>query len=243
MLPGLGKTKGLSSGLVKSRMISVKLGSIAPTDRLSNAQVDAKFNNLAGGILGALLDGVVSGLKHEGQLKFKALPRMADFAIWAAACSMSYQEDPLTFLTAYAANRADMLDEQREADVVADAIIGLVEPGGSWEGTAKQLKGKLEMRTEYHGIAQGWPRSPKALSDRITRAEQILKAHGITVRRFKRHRCERVIELVRAAEPKQATEQSPSAAAAPPQDNITLHQASIEAPTQAQDRVGNGPVQ
>src|SRR5262249_3593652 len=52
-------------------------------------------------IFGALLDAMVVGLANRAKVKLASLPRMADFAVWAAACETALW--PVgTFVAAFA---------------------------------------------------------------------------------------------------------------------------------------------
>ena len=68
------------------RAIFLTLAPIADGDRRPEAELWREFEIARPRILGALLDAVVHGLRAINQVQLEALPRMADFALWAAAC-------------------------------------------------------------------------------------------------------------------------------------------------------------
>jgi hypothetical protein len=68
--------------------------------RRTEAEIDAEFAGKASMILGALLDGLVAGLKHLPTIKVTDKTRMADFMLWAEACTRAYWPAG-TFLKAY----------------------------------------------------------------------------------------------------------------------------------------------
>ena len=72
-------------------------------------------------ILGALLDAVAHGLRTMSRVHLKALPRMADFALWAAACETALWAAG-TFARAYAANRRAAIESIIEADPIATCL-------------------------------------------------------------------------------------------------------------------------
>ena len=61
-------------------------GPISEPGRRPEAQFWREFEIARPLILGALLDAVVHGLRRINHMQLEALPRMADFALWAAAC-------------------------------------------------------------------------------------------------------------------------------------------------------------
>jgi hypothetical protein len=67
------------------RAIFLTLASIADTDRRPETELWREFRMARPRILGALLDAVVHGLRAINHVQLDELPRMADFALWAAA--------------------------------------------------------------------------------------------------------------------------------------------------------------
>ncbi len=176
------------------RMLSIELGRIPDDQRKTEAEMDAEFDRLAGGILGGLLDGVVAGLKNGHNLNLPTLPRMADFASWAAACSLATNKTSGTFLDAYTDNRAGVLEGVLENNPVAGAIVTILhDPNGPsvLTGSAVELKRNLENRLvdDDNGnkvflvdkTARGWPKSPSAFSKALGRAKPLLGHNNIYV--------------------------------------------------------------
>ena len=54
-------------------------------DRLSDQEIEARFQRDKAKIFGALLDGVAAALKNLPSVELSERPRMADFAMWAEA--------------------------------------------------------------------------------------------------------------------------------------------------------------
>src|SRR5207249_1217338 len=61
------------------------LASIGEAQRRPESELWREFEITRPRILGALLDAVVYGLRALGRVHLDRLPRMADFALWAAA--------------------------------------------------------------------------------------------------------------------------------------------------------------
>ena len=100
--------------------------------------VEAIRNRAPPRILGALLDAVVQGLRAVNYVQLAALPRMADFALWAAACETAFWPAG-TFARAYAANRRAAVESIIEADPLADCVRTMMRERTSWTGSASDL--------------------------------------------------------------------------------------------------------
>src|SRR5437763_1487406 len=86
------------------RAIFLTLAPIGEAQRRPENELWREFEIARPRILGALLDAVVHGLRALGRVYLDRLPRMADFALWAAACETALWPAG-TFARAYAANR------------------------------------------------------------------------------------------------------------------------------------------
>ena len=84
---------------------------------------------------GVLLDAVVRGLKMLPRTRLEKLPRMADFALWAAACESALWPAG-TFWSAYAENRDDTVVGVIDADPIAAAVRAIMTVRAAWTGTA-----------------------------------------------------------------------------------------------------------
>ncbi len=86
------------------RAIFLTLEPIPEERRRPEAELWAAFEAERPGILGALLDAVVQGLRRLPETRLDKLPRMADFALWATACETALWPAG-TFWSAYCGNR------------------------------------------------------------------------------------------------------------------------------------------
>ena len=115
-------------------------------------------------------------------VRLDRLPRMADFALWAAACETALWPAG-TFARAYAANRRAAIEDAIDADPVAACVRELMAERGSWTGSAADLL-RVGADRSSDGIARGgtgWPKNPRALAGRLRRAQTFLRALGIEV--------------------------------------------------------------
>jgi hypothetical protein len=164
------------------RSIVLTLPPIADPRRQSERQLWAQFELARPRILGALLDLIVHGLRTLPGIGLDRLPRMADFAIWAAACETALWP-PGTFGRAYAANRMAAIECTIDADPVAAYVRELMAERSAWTGSAADLFRAGAARSS-DGISRdrtGWPKNPRALAGRLRRAQTFLRALGIDI--------------------------------------------------------------
>jgi hypothetical protein len=133
-------------------------------------------------ILGALLDAAAHGLHMLPQVRLKRLPRMADFALWAAACESAFRPAG-TLEAAYSNNRRYAIENMVDADPVAALVRELMADRAQWTGSASEL---LLAGTNVAGNPMiwnrsGWPKSPRALAGRLRRAQTFLRTLGIEI--------------------------------------------------------------
>jgi hypothetical protein len=162
------------------RGLFVTLPSISEAQRRPEKELWREFELSRPRILGALLDAASRGLRALPRVHLDRLPRMADFAFWAAACETALW--PVgTFSLAYAANRRAAIEDAIEADPVAACVRALMAERGSWTGSAAVLLrvGVDPSRTGSSTSHADWPKNPRALGGRLRRAQTFLRALGI----------------------------------------------------------------
>ena len=133
-------------------------------------------------ILGALLDAAAHGLQMLPQVRLQWLPRMADFALWVAACETGFRPEG-AFEAAYSNNRRDAIENIVDADPVAARVRE------SWptERNGRELHPPLLQAgiNVANGSTvwtrSGWPKSPRALAGRLRRAQTPLRTLGIEI--------------------------------------------------------------
>jgi hypothetical protein len=164
------------------RSIFLTLPPVADARRQPERALWRQFELARSGILGALLDLVVHGLRILPDVGIDRLPRMADFAIWAAACEPALWR-PGTFHRAYEANRRAAIDGIIDADPVAACVREIMAERSSWIGSAADLL-RAGAERGVDGILRdrtGWPPNPRALGGRLRRAQSFLRVLGIDI--------------------------------------------------------------
>lgn len=195
-----GITEVASRPDLADRAICITLPRIPEHQRMTEAELTRDFASVRGKILGALLDAVAAGMRNEAATRerMKHLPRMADFAVWAAACLPAMGLEPDAFLTAYARSRQHAASGALE-EPVAEAIMNLVENLDSWQGTASELLRELnDPRFKQQGASGDWPRSSRMLSGILRRLGPVLRDEaGIDVEFLPRKNNRRPIRIRR----------------------------------------------
>jgi hypothetical protein len=164
------------------RAIFLTLPPVPDSRRQSERDLWRQFELTRPRILGGLLDLVGHGLRTLPAIGPNRLPRMADFALWAAACETALWSAG-TFGRAYQANRRTAIESIIDADPVAACVREIMAERGSWTGSAADLL-RLGVRRSSDGISRnrtGWPKNPRALAGRLRRVQTFLRALGIDI--------------------------------------------------------------
>ena len=159
----------------------LKLEPIDETRRRSEREFMTAYVAAAPGILGALLDGMVRGVRELPRVNLKSRPRLADFAEWAAACEGAFWE-PGTFMAAYESNRQDLNEIALDADLVGTAIQVLMATRIEWTGKpAELLKSLNPIADESAARSKEWPVNANQLGRALRRCAPLLRRAGISV--------------------------------------------------------------
>ncbi len=162
------------------RAIFLTLNQIGEVQRRPEAGLWREFEIARPRILGALLDAVVHGVRTLGGVQLEQLPRMADFALWAAACEPALWSAG-TFARAYAANRRAAVESIIDADPIATCVREIMSERSSWTGSAADLLRVSVERISQTRDSTGWPKNPRALAGHLRRAQTFLRALGIEI--------------------------------------------------------------
>lgn len=172
------------------RSIILTLPVIADDQRRTEQEFWTAWREVEAGVIGALLDAVAVAMARVDDIHLPAMPRMADFAVWATAAESAFGWEDGSVLNAYLANRKEAVELGIEADAVAQAVRDLItSQGGIWEGTAKELLPRLGgFVNEATRDTPAWPKSPRSLSNRLRRAATALRQTGIEIEFYKTNR-------------------------------------------------------
>ena len=163
------------------RAIFLTLAPIADGERRPEAELWREFEIARPRILGALLDAVVQGLRAINHVQLEALPRVADFALWAAGCETALWPAG-TFARAYAANRRAAIETIVEADPLATCVRTIMGERTNWSGSASDLlRLCAESDREDATMRPPWAKNPRVLAGRLRRAQTFLRMLDIEI--------------------------------------------------------------
>jgi hypothetical protein len=164
------------------RGLFLTLEPISEERRRPEEELRAAFDRERPGILGALLDAVVEGLRRLPETRLPKPPRMADFALWATACETALWPEG-TFWSAYCGNRDKAVEDVIEANPVAAAVRALMSLQGVWTGTATDLlKDLAKVTDEPFARCKDWPTNPRALAGKLRRIAPFLRKIDIEIK-------------------------------------------------------------
>jgi hypothetical protein len=182
VLNGIDSIVGRSDLL--DRCVTVRLRPIPPTHRRPESTLLPAFDRARPRILGALLDAHAAALRRLPDVRERELPRMADFAMFAAAGEQALGLPAGSFLAAYQDNREEANTDAIEASAVAVAVQKLLAEREEWEGTMKELLDALSgqpITDQTTRRKKDWPQGPRKLSADLDRVAPNLLQAGIEV--------------------------------------------------------------
>src|SRR5262249_44308827 len=153
--------------------------------RKTEAELEKEFAKIWPGVFGALLDGVVGGLRNshtidvEKSLGMKPA-RLIDFERFAEAGCRVLGFGEWEFVEAYAANRKRSLIVSLESSAVGRAVLAFMNTkAGREKGFVGKVSDLLTQLSIYDSGSRDWPKDATRLSTALDRIIQPLAAVGI----------------------------------------------------------------
>ena len=177
------------------RILSIQL---KPIDRRQRRKLKSLYKDLEQilpYLLGYIFDVIVKVLDRIGEVKLDELPRMADFAEIGELIAICLGYEKGKFIEVYNSNIGFTNEEAINASAVATAVIHLMNTQAVWSGMSMELLSKINdmtsRRTDISWISRSkeWPKTPRALSDRLNEVIPNLRDIGIIIHReYDKHR-------------------------------------------------------
>ena len=168
-------------GDLVDRAVIVHLPVISDERRRAESDLWREFNELRPALFGALCRAVALALAEGPATPVGPLPRLADFASWAAAEAPAFGRTPAEFTAIYRRGAAEHCVAAVEASALARPIVRLA-LAGDWRGTASDLLEAVETHAGRSGSrAAGWPRSLPQFAGCVRRLAPSLRAIGVSV--------------------------------------------------------------
>jgi hypothetical protein len=183
------------------RALFVALEPIKDKARKKEEDLQTKFAKAWPRVLGALLDGVATGLASPTSNRLENVGRLVDMQHFVSGCEKTYWPEG-TFASAYQESRKLAAGVLTEANPVATAVIRLIDDQVSFSGTATDLLRLLNAQERDIHIDGKLPGGPSPLSAELDRVSPLLEAQGIRVDRSRvGENGDRLIEIRRIAPP------------------------------------------
>jgi hypothetical protein len=200
------------------RILNIELKPINKRQRKKLERLIKDLNRIRPYLLGYIFDVIVKVLNRIGEVKLDELPRMADFAEIGELIARCLDCKEGKFTEVYNANIGFTNEEAIGASPVATAVICLAdslkgEGKQIWDGICIVLLSKLNevvrLKTDASWVAgnKEWPKTPRALSDRLNEVIPNLMSIGIIVdRTYDSHAKSYKITIVDQREPNPTSE-------------------------------------
>lgn len=172
---------------LRERLLPLEVLRIPDQHRRTEQELDAYLQEHRPQILGALYDVLAEALARLDAVRsgLSELPRMADWAVLAAAAAEAIRWPRHEFLAAYKNRLARLNRELGEEDPLVQALVAFLrQVRGEWEGRMSELLGELKAVSGRD--AKRLPKSPSALSRAIHNKQVVLGDVGVVVEELQR---------------------------------------------------------
>lgn len=182
------------------------------TRRRSERELWSAFEADEPHIFGALLAGIAQAIRDHETIDVGPLPRMADFAKWAAAGIPELGFTTAAFMAAYRGNIEVGQSAGIESSPVGRAIVNFMRDRIDWNGTAADLQAALGQCVDEGTLrSHVWPKSPRGLSGAVRRLAPALRLAGVGIATSRRADGRLLTLCSRGKQPSFASQPSPPA--------------------------------
>ncbi len=193
LLNGIGSAAVRGDLLDRSLLVAIQ----PPTERKSEEELWASYDEARPRILGALLSAVSLRPSHDlPKSRFRSrAPRLLDFVRLATAAEPGLGLEAGAVLRGMLENKQEASQRATEAVAWVPAICLLMEREKEWKGTSSELLQALQQeecrppRNRRGNCADwiGWPKGAQPLSNALSRLAPDLETLGITIEIGKTH--------------------------------------------------------
>lgn len=173
-----------SRGDLQDRAIVITLPAISDLQRRSKIEIFNDFRKILPVLLSQVFDAVSAAIRLKDVTTIDGgLPRMADFAQWAArGCEVATWSGGTGFLTAYTVNRQSATLALLDLSPIAQELQEFAAKHKNWTGTISDLKDKLALQalgTPTEKVIQGM--TLKSLNAELRRLAPVLRRVGVEI--------------------------------------------------------------
>lgn len=166
------------------RTLIVRLLNLESNQRSTESSLLARFESIRPRLFGCLVNAVSCALSGVSEVarQLGELPRMADFAQWAAAAAPALGFEAQAFFESYAQSQDDGQSVALDSSPIVAPLRLFHEENPDWTGIASQLLAKLAGYSPdvSHGRSE-LPRTAKKIAGELRRLAPNLRAVGIDV--------------------------------------------------------------
>lgn len=167
-----------------SRTILFKTEAVIDGKRLVGSELQAKFEELKPKLIGAIFDTLSNAMRIKSTLPQKTNFRLADFALWGAACAESLGFGAERFEQALKRAIKSRAYDAIYSSSAGRALLSYIKENGSFSGTATELLNALrENKDDYDNRewSESVAYSPASLSKKLRELENSLLEVGISI--------------------------------------------------------------
>ncbi len=172
-----------SSADLLNRSLIIPLDLITEEKRISDEELNIKFQEEKPLIFGALLDIVSKTLSSVNELNFTSLPRMADYYRYATAASIHLGYGVEKFIQAYDQNKSQQVFESIETSSTVQVILIYMKGKPECTETSTRLFIDLKTIASEFELESGFPKGVNGLWKKIQESKMTLLSIGIETSR------------------------------------------------------------
>jgi len=180
------------------RCMLIECPKLVGKTRLRESKFWPGFQEAQPRILGALLNAASIGLRNLPTLEVDDLPRMADFAFWAACCAEGLGTTPQKLLNAYTRNINRANSTALSVSVLTEPVKAVLKKHkGYWRGTPTRLLTLLSSNAHERVVSsKEWPELPQVLTGRLKRLAPNLRRIGIYYKNKQEREGNNVVRMI-----------------------------------------------
>lgn len=161
------------------RSIPIRLTPKSAATRKTEAELNAEFEEILPGVLGAFYDGVAHALRVHDETPPPRHLRMADAARWISAAEVGLGEAPESIIEAIATAQNDFIVERINDDPLISKLR-LITSERNFEGYVSELFEQILSKSDA-ARERMLPKSPQGLSNFLKRMRPALEKAGVVV--------------------------------------------------------------
>jgi hypothetical protein len=169
------------------RSILIRLERIPWEAKRTEKELWSQFNIVKPKLFGAILDTLSKVMAIKPQIELRALPRMADWAMWGYAVAEALGIGGPAFMEVYTRSIKAQNEEVLAGHPVAQALLAFMEGKKEWQGSFPDLYDKLFKEAEKLNMARSkaWPATPQSLSRKLNTLRANLEDTGFALEPFR----------------------------------------------------------